>query len=162
MINYMIDFIQHNLFTILAILALLIVLSFAFKNIRRVIYGGIATALTSLGFAFMHKAGLGFNSFYDAFTKVVYSSTRLVEEIQEALLINRSALSITVSLESDYILSSLYLCDTFYSSNFKMFFIELTYFYNEIKIQIKEEIETIKESLVKRVNRSSFNFVYRL
>jgi hypothetical protein len=56
MINYMIGFIQHNLFTILAILALLIVLSFAFKNIRRVIYGGIATALTSLGFAFMHKA----------------------------------------------------------------------------------------------------------
>lgn len=161
MINYLIDFIQNNLIVILTILLVIIVLSFSFRSVRRIMYGGLATGLTTLGFAIMHKTGLGFNNFYEILTRIIYHTTKILSGVQDVMIENRFILQM-VSLESDCINSQLCVYDTFTVYNAKQFFVDIYDYFFEIKVNFIKEFSIVKDTLIKKINLSKFSFTYRL
>lgn len=161
MINYLIDFVQRNLMIIIAILSFAILLSLSFKKVRRLMYGGLATGLTTLGFAIMHKSGLGFDSFYDVLTKIVYSVTKVIGSIQDAVMENRMFLQI-VSLESDYLNGQLCVYDTFAVYYARCFLAQIYDYFFEIKVKFISYLTISKESLISKINLSRYTFAYRL
>ena len=162
MINYFINFVQKNLIVILVVMTLIALLSFSFKKFRRLIYGGLTLGTASLGFVVMHRAGLGFNQFYEFVQKAMYSSTKILEEIQQCLIENKIILSEIVSLGSGFMFDPLYVCDTFYAYNIQYAIYELASLIAEIKIEIKTRLTTMKEEFVRKINLSKFTYAYRL
>ena len=164
MINYMLQFIQNHIIIILVILSSLVILSLASKRFRNIMYGGILTGSISLMFAILHKLGYGFSTFYSYFEKVVRYVTRSIEVGQSFLISGKTAFSSTlVSLDSDQLVRLLLLNDTFYSIALKIVILDLQNIFDEIKIKVENKIVEVKERLVvKSVNRTTLNCVYRL
>jgi hypothetical protein len=163
MIGYFIDFIQNNIFMIIAILVSVILLSLAFKHFRRVMFGGLITGTVSLILAIIHKAlGYGLQSFYSLFQRVFYFVTRYIELAQNQLIENKSVLSLVVTLlESDemlkLILTNKLTLDLFIDlakTDFKCFI-------QNIKIAFNKISTNIQYVYVRKINRSSLAFVYR-
>lgn len=161
MINYVINFIQKNFIIISVMLILVIAFSLSFKSVRRLMYGGLATGLTSISFAIMHKAGLGFNAFYEGFVKMVYQLSKPIEELQ-TLLVENKILFQVVSLENDYLNGQFYLYDTFTAYNISYLFTDIKEYFFEIKVEFVNSFRSLKEGLLKKVNLSKFTFSYRL
>ena len=163
MIGYLVDFIQNNIFMIIAIAVVVVFLSLAFKHFRRVMYGGIIAGSLSLILAVIHKVvGNGLESFYAMFQRVFYTVTRYISLAQEQLIQNRSILSLVVTLlESDELLKSvltnkitLNLFVNLAKTDFKLFI-------NNINISVQNASANIKQVFARRINRSSLAFVYR-
>ncbi len=163
MINYMINFIQEHIIIILAVLSSLVFLSLASKRFRRFMYGGVAAGSLSLVFAIMYKCGYGFETFYEYFSKVIYSVTRGIEEAQNLLASSKTLFqALVVSLDSDQLVKSLYLNDTFYSFTVELILVDFCNLIDEIKIKVLEIIEIIQDKFnVTKTNRSRLTFVYR-
>ena len=161
MINFVINFVQKNLVILLVILLFVILLSLSFESVRRIMYGGVATTLTTVSFAIMHKAGLGFNAFYEAFVKVIYSLSRQIDELQSLLVGNR-ILTQLVSLESDCLNGQFCLYDTFTAYNISYLFVRINRYFLEIKVEFTNKIRSLKTVLLKKINLSKYTFAYRL
>ena len=161
MINFVIYFVQKNLIILLVILLFVVLLSLSFKSVRRLMYGGVATTLTTVSFAIMHKAGLGFNAFYEVFVRIVYQLTKPIDELQSLLVENR-ILTQLVSLESDCINGQLYLYDTFTAYNICNLFARIGRYFLEMKVEFTNIIHSLKGVLLKKINLSKYTFAYRL
>ncbi|MBR6071644.1 MAG: hypothetical protein IKP77_02280 [Acholeplasmatales bacterium] len=161
MINFVIEFLQRNLIIVVAILSFAILFSLSFKKIRRIMYGGIATGITTLGFVILHRFGLGFNAFYDIFVKIATSVIKVIEGIQETMIENRMVLQI-VSLESDYLNDQLYVYDTFAVYYAKCFLTQIYDYFFEIKDKLFKNLAIIRENFIKKINLSKYTFAYRL
>ena len=163
MIGYFIDFIQNNIFMIIAITVSVILLSLTFKVFRRVMFGGLITGTISLIFAIIHKVlGNGLQSFYSLFQRVFYFTTRYIGLIQEHLIENRSLLSFFVTaIESDELLKAVLINRLTLDLFIDLAKTDFNCFIYNIKISFNRISTNIQYVFVRKINRSSLAFVYR-
>lgn len=163
MLNYMLEFVQNNFAIIAVIFVLTVLFSIAYKMVRRLMYAGLAAGAISLLLALLHKFGYALDTFYLYFQRTIYSTTRFLECLQNALFSSRIFVNFTLSLiESDMLFKAFTLYRKFYMISFKVILTSLVMFINEIVIKARLVFDNIKEIIVKRTRRASLKFVYRL
>ena len=163
MINYMLEFIQNNFVIITVLLTITVLFSIAYKIVRRIMYVGLGAGAISLILAILHKFGYELDTFYLYFQRTIYSTTRFLECMQNALMSNKFVINFTVSLiENNMLFKAFTLYRKFYMISFMVLLNNLVMFINEIIIRAKEVFNNIKEIIVKKINRPSLKFVYRL
>ena len=159
MVSLVLEFIQNNIMLLSLLLFIAVVLSVFVKFFRHLFVTCLGGGLVTFVFLVLYKLGYGFEYLYDVVNRFLQYTFNDLSQLQDLLIKSEGLLSFINGIKINIEINSLYFKNL--DVVFEMPCIFISTFVQNVVLDFRQIVSYIKETSVKRIKLSSYNFVYR-